>query len=91
MVFLLTNLNTEGENNEFNLGPLRGERDPLPILCRVWQLLVTAVCTKTGKRLIQTSRTLFALLKVINHCGHRGAVPLSASAMPQSESGCRSV
>lgn len=39
------------------------------------QLLATAVCTTTGKRLIQTSKTLFALLKVINHCAHRGLLP----------------
>lgn len=58
-----------------SLGPQRGESGPHFILHRVWQLLVTAPCTKTGKRLIRTSNTLFALLKVINHCGHRGMVP----------------
>lgn len=61
-----------------SLGPGRGENSPHFILHRVWQLLVTAPRTKTGKRLIRTSRTLFALLKVINHCGHGGMAPWSA-------------
>lgn len=36
---------------------------------------MTAARTTTGKRLIRTSKTLFALLKVINHCGHGGMAP----------------
>lgn len=59
----------------FSLGPGRGESGLHFILHRVWKLLVTAACTKTGKRLIRTSKALFALLKVINHCGHGGLVP----------------
>lgn len=58
-----------------SLGPVRGESGPHFILHRVWQLLVTERRTKTGERLIWTSRTLFALLKVINHCGHGGLAP----------------
>lgn len=57
-------------------GPGRGKSSPNFILGRVWQLLVTVLCTKNGGgRLIQISKTLFALLKVINHSGHKGIEP----------------
>lgn len=51
------------------------EVSPHFMLHGVWQLLVTVVHTEMEKRFIRTSKTVFALLKVINHCGHEGLVP----------------
>lgn len=37
------------QKTEFSLGPQRGESDHFLILRRVWQLLVTVVCTDREK------------------------------------------
>ena len=52
-----------------------GRSSPHFILHRVWQLLATAAPAATGSRLIRTSNTLFALLKVINHVDRGLMVP----------------
>ena len=53
------------------------------ILHRVWQLLATLAAAANGERLIRTSNTLFALLKVINHVdqGLMGPAVLHQSAV----------